>query len=273
MTVRELYNSTVASLSAPLGEGEAKATARLLFEDVLKLSLTGILTRGDREVEPEIERIFAKYTARIAAGEPPQYVVGTARFMGMDFKVTRDTLIPRPETAQLVDLVTDYARGMSDLRIIDVGTGSGCIAIALQRALPFASVTAVDISLAALEVARQNVENLKARIELRRADILTTRMPQADIVVSNPPYIAESERSDMETRVSGHEPSSALFVPDSDPLVFYRAIIDNCPAKAYFFEINPLFANEMASLISSRGMQCDILLDSFGKKRFAVAKN
>ena len=279
MTLSELNRLIVSELEPSLGRGEATATSRLLLEDTLGVDPTTLLTRGEREIEPETETRFRDFIRRIKSGEPPQYVVGRARFMGMDLKVTPATLIPRPETAELVDIVTDYADRRSDLRILDVGTGSGCIAIALARALPFPKVTAVDISREALDVAGENAERLRAEIVFIQTDFLKDRQKVAgeyDIIVSNPPYIAESERASMESRVKDHEPKSALFVPDSDPLVFYRAISDfalenNVPK--IFLEINPLFASDLHEMALGRGFDCEIILDSSSRQRFAVLTN
>lgn len=276
MTLAELNSLIISSLTPSLGAAEAKATARLLLEDDLNVSPTVLLTRGDRTVEPETEARFRKYIDRIASGEPPQYVIGKARFMGMDFKVSRATLIPRPETAQLVDIVVDYAAQRHDLKILDVGTGSGCIAIALARAIPFSDVTAIDISDEALSIARQNADALRAKIDFVKADILNDGFKPSqdfDIVVSNPPYIAASERKDMERRVTDFEPAEALFVPDDDPLLFYRTIVDKIKAKAYFFEINPLFAHSLREMLINKGFDCELRADSFGKTRFAISKN
>lgn len=275
MTFAGLNDFVVKELEPSLGKGEAKATSLLLLEDCLGVDRTALLTRGDRIIEPETEERFRKMVARISAGEPPQYVVGSARFMGMTLKVTPATLIPRPETAELVDIIVDRLRGQSDLRILDVGTGSGCIAIALSRALPFARVTALDISPEALEVARENARNLRADITFVQGDILSgDDFGRFDAIVSNPPYIAESERAAMESRVKDHEPAGALFVPDSDPLKFYKAVADYADRTddrpSLFFEINPLYADALKKMLDSRGFDCDLLRDSFGKIRFAV---
>lgn len=278
MTLGELNTFIVSQLDAPLGHGEAVATGRLLLEDCLGVTQTTLLTRPDRTVEPETEERFRKMVRRIAAGEPPQYVIGRARFMGMDLRVTPATLIPRPETAGLVDMIVDAANGRRNLKIIDLGTGSGCIAIALARALPYADVTAVDVSADALAVARDNAKSLNADINFIEADIM--HMPPGledfDIIVSNPPYIAESERDSMEPRVKEHEPASALFVPDSDPLVFYRAIAgfasSTSPDASLYFEINPLFAKDLAKMLRDMGYDADIMRDTFGRERYAVAR-
>lgn len=279
MTLDELNRHIITSLTPSLGAGEAKATARLMLEDVLKLSPEKLVMTGDRELIPETEQMFDRYLARIIAGEPPQYVIGTARFMGMDLKVTPAVLIPRPETAELVDIITDREGGHTDLNVIDIGTGSGCIAIALSRALRFPHIEAIDISDAALAVARENARSLMADIDFLHLDILAPAHKAFDpynVIVSNPPYIAESEKSSMEARVKDHEPASALFVPDSDPLEFYKAIADFAtenlaPNGTLYLEINPLFAAQLARMLSNKGFTCEIRLDSAGKKRFAIA--
>lgn len=279
MTLSDLNTFIIRKLSADIGQREASATARLLLEDVLNVSQVKLLTHGDRLIEPETEALFYKIIERILSGEPPQYIIGKARFMGMDFKVTRDTLIPRPETAELVDIVVDYAKKRHGLKILDVGTGSGCIAIALARALPFAEITAIDISEAALEVARENAKNLNVIIDFFQEDILNTRQLPLDfnIVVSNPPYITEKEKESMDIRVKEFEPSSALFVPDNDPLKFYRAIIkvtkvmDSNPSL--FFEINPYYAKELSEILSNAGYDVQILRDSISRQRFISASH
>lgn len=271
MTLGELNKFIISELTASLGESEARATARLLIEDDLGITPTTLVAHSDRLLEPETEIRFRKFVKNILAGIPPQYVVGRARFMGLNLKVTEATLIPRPETAELVDIVIDYAAGRKDLHIADIGTGSGCIAISLARALPFAELTAFDISADALNVARDNCAALAPQVKLKQADILIQDIGTYDIIVSNPPYIAEHERASMEARVVEHEPASALFVPDSDPLKFYRAIIENSHSDAYFFEINPLFKKELTKMLTSSGFDVDIRRDSFGLERFAVA--
>lgn len=278
MTLGELNSHIVVSLLPSLGEGEARATARLLLEDDLGVTPTTLVLRPDRELEPETVARFERYINSIASGMPPQYAVGKARFMGMELKVTPATLIPRPETAELVDIIVETFRGQPDLHACDLGTGSGCIAIALARALPFLNITAVDLSADALAVARENASSLRAKVDFLQADILAGLPAPAlpyDFIVSNPPYIADFEEKDMELRVTRHEPRQALFVPDSDPLLFYRSILnfatESLAAKGrVFFEINPLFADDLKQMCSRFGFNCQIELDSFGHKRFAI---
>jgi release factor glutamine methyltransferase len=209
-----------------------------------------------------------------------QYVLGKAYFMGMELRVTAATLIPRPETAQLVDRIIDDFGSAKDVRLLDIGTGSGCIAIALARGLKFADISAIDISADALDVARENARNMYVSVNFERADALQlqARPNSYDVIVSNPPYIAEAERADMDARVYDHEPATALFVPDSDPLLFYRAIAVYAhtalsPHGSLYFEINPLFVNQLRDMLTSVGFsKVDTVRDFRGNIRFAICQ-
>lgn len=277
MTLSELNTITAATL-APLGT-EARDITRILMEDLLGYDPTAIIIHGDRELEPLTVRRIHRAAERVLAGEPVQYVVGTARFMGLDFKVTPATLIPRPETEGLVDTIIAEAGPRADLRVLDIGTGTGCIAIALARALKFARVDAIDISADALTVAEENARNLRAKVQFRRADALNLTLPDGsyDIIVSNPPYITDREAAQMDSRVLDHEPRQALFVPDDDPLRFYRAIADTA-TKALatggrlYFENNPLFAYDLKTMLTRKNFtDIDITRDYLGRLRYASA--
>ena len=218
---------------------------------------------------------------RLMNDEPIQYIFGNARFYGMSLKVTRHTLIPRPETEELVDMIVkDYGR-RSDLSVLDAGTGSGCIALALARNLPFAQVTGIDVSDAALDVARENAATLHVKADFGYGDMLALKpevVPMYDIIVSNPPYIAESERCSMEANVLEYEPEGALFVPDDDPLKYYRAVTLYAVTAlraggGLYFEINPRYAADMRTLIAEYGFDdVDVVRDMQGQERFAVAR-
>lgn len=264
MTVKQIADLMKARL-APFGPGEAKAMQRIIFEDVMMMRPVDVVVNPDRELPPFIAPKVAAIIDRLLAGEPLQYILGHARFCGMELQVSPDVLIPRPETEELVDIITRRYDRQPDLRIIDLGTGSGAIAIALARALKFPQITAVDISEAALAVARRNAAANRVKINFVHADMLTM-VPDSpyDIVVSNPPYVMESERAGMERHVLEHEPAGALFVADSDPTKFYDAVMRNFRnhARALYFEINPLCANRFTG--------AEIIRDTFGKERFAI---
>ena len=242
---------------------------RIILDDLLLITPAVALAEPEREVPDFIVDKARAILELVAAGEPLQYALGSARFYGMDFHVTPDVLIPRPETEQLVDLIVDKMGARTDLRVLDIGTGSGCIAVALARTLKFPQVTAMDISAPALSVARGNAERLKAKVSLLRADILELDSigGEWDVIVSNPPYVLESEATQMEPYVLNHEPHQALFTPDSDPLRFYKPTIEfwlthRAPGGILAFEINPLCADEF------RGAR--IVKDFYGKDRFAI---
>lgn len=279
-TVAAYYRECVAELTRILGsEGEGKAAASIIFEDAAGMSRTYIFANGDREASEYARGKIDAAIALVRAGEPVQYAVGKAQFMGNTYTVSRAVLIPRPETAGLVDHITDRYGARSDLRVLDIGTGSGCIAVSLARALPFARVDAVDISDEALAIARRNAADLRAKVNFEKLDILKAPAPDAasyHIIVSNPPYICRSESAEMDRRVLDNEPDSALFVPDSDPLLFYRAIAEYAtaallPGGGLFLEINSRFPEETRKLLESCGFtDIDITRDYLGNYRYAV---
>ena len=281
MTLEECNKYLLHSLATSLPLGEARSTVRLLLEDVAFASPVDVMCHGDRLLEPETVALLQTMAKRIAEGEPPQYVVGRARFCGMYLQVTPATLIPRPETEGLVDIITDHNSTARDLHILDIGTGSGCIAIALARALPFARVDACDISADALIIAEDNARQLHASVNFAQCDILHEPIPNEpiyDVIVSNPPYIARSEAADMEARVLDFEPHTALFVDDNDPLIFYRAIARYAhaalkPKGMLYFEINPLFAKQLEQMLYDEGFNyVDIQRDFCQRQRFAIAR-
>ena len=257
---------------------EIDAMVRIIFEQLMGYSTVDMVLRADSEVPDFISAKIDDVVERLRRKEPIQYILDDAYFYGIHFHDTPATLIPRPETEQLIDLIVDNNRA-DDLSVLDVGTGSGCIAIALARSLRFPSVTAIDISPDAIAVAERNARELKAKVRFAVTDILTA-MPQReqyDIIVSNPPYIANSERKAMESNVLDYEPHTALFVPDDDPLRFYRAITQYAlsalkPGGQLYFEINPRFADDTARLLTDAGLQqVELLRDYTDRLRFATA--
>lgn len=252
---------------------------REIFFRLKGYTLADLLLKAEEEVSDYIGSKVTRIVDRLAEGEPIQYIFGQARFYGMDFKVTPDTLIPRRETEELVDLVVRRWRGESDLKVLDVCTGSGCIAVALARNLPFSKVEGLDISGAALVVARENATTLKVKVDFYKADAL--RLDSSigegyDIVISNPPYVLESEKAEMSKNVLDHEPPLALFVPDSDPVKFYTAIAAFAsealrPGGMLYFEINPLEVDNLRK-IGDDGCWSDseFVRDISGKERFMI---
>jgi len=226
---------------------------------------------------------------RLLHFEPIQYIFGHTLWNGLDLKVTPATLIPRPETAELVErinLKSEILNLKSQIHVLDVGTGSGCIAISLKKAHPEWHVTGIDISTNAIEVAKENAKRNGVEVEFKIADIFDSNEEnlqssifnlQYDIVVSNPPYICESEKSSMRPNVLNFEPSSALFVPDNDPLLFYRRIAElfSLPLKGkgrergLFFEINEAYGPQLSAMLGGLGYtNIQIHKDIYGKQRF-----
>lgn len=280
MTVRDLRRAAVAALIPLYGRREAEWMTRLTLEYVTGWSRVDLLVDADKELgEVRVEAV-KNIVDRLLNHEPLQYILGYEDFMGLKINVNPSVLIPRPETQELVNIIIDREAKASDLSVLDAGTGSGAIAVALSRNLRFASVTAIDNSDAALEVARSNAERLRTPVTFVNADMLSpTSLPGApfDIIVSNPPYVLDSERAEMSANVLGHEPSAALFVPDSDPLRFYLALARYAaagglkPGGRLYFECNPLTIDALASRLEPDFDEVETVRDSFGRQRFIIA--
>lgn len=275
------YNDIWRRLAAEYGDGEAKAVARILLEDSYGLSYADVVCGGVESLPSADAVRLEADVARLEKGEPVQYVVGCAQFSGRTFCVQRGVLVPRPETEQLCSLVADdAAKRQGEKSVLDIGTGSGCIAITLSLDIPGAHVSAWDISADALAVARHNAAQLGASVNFSRQDALNPPADNArwDYIVSNPPYICERERSEMSSNVLDYEPATALFVPDADPLLFYRSIARYAyralkPGGGLFFEINSLYAAETEEMLRSEGFSdVHTLKDIFGKERNVVAR-
>lgn len=281
MTLKECLDGAVAALAAQYGDGEARWLVRIVIEHVKGYSPVDVALKRDEPVSDFVSGKIDAVVRRLLDGEPVQYIFGDTYWHGMELKVTPDVLIPRPETAELVDMIANDNRGRKDLRVLDVGTGSGCIAIALSRWLDFPRVTAIDVSLAALKVAMENAVSLKADVTFLHEDILAVlppARPQFDIIVSNPPYIVDSERDEMEKNVLEHEPQGALFVPDDDPLKFYHAIARYATGALVgggrlYFELNPLFADRLKNELEDSGEWENVIvsLDMQRRQRFLTA--
>ena len=284
MTYQDLWHRLV-----PLyGEGEAQAIIRLVLEVKFGLSLTDIYTGKVNEISRDVAEELDKIMQRLASSEPVQYVLGMETFCGRSFKVAPGVLIPRPETEVLCHWIESdnnhpycALQPPVPLQVLDVGTGSGCIAVTLALDLYNSAVTACDISADALLIARDNVHRWDSSVVLQMEDILsisaTAKEQKWDIIVSNPPYICDKERSSMAENVLKYEPETALFVPDNDPIKFYRAIAEygvtvlSDEGKLYF-ETNPLYIYKVKDMLSNLGYkQIELKEDQFGKQRFVKA--
>ena len=259
-------------------DGEVEGFIRIIFRHVLHYEPVDILLRKDTVLPDFIVDKINKVVSELQERRPIQYVFNEARFHGHDFYVDESVLIPRPETEELVDMIVDENRS-SDLSVLDAGTGSGCIAVSLALALKFAEITAIDISEAAIGVARMNAERLKAKVGFLCQDMLDMPVVSGkyDIIVSNPPYVAEGEKKEMDGNVLDYEPGAALFVPENDPLRYYRAVsVDGKSALKYggrlYFEINSRFPDEMKALLEGDGYEnVELRRDMQGLWRFVRA--
>ena len=279
------YQQFWQSLTPLYDAGEAQAIVRTVLDVEYGMTLTDIICGKVNELSSDEERNLEEIITRLQNGEPVQYVLGEADFAGRTFQVEPGVLIPRPETAELCQWIEEEVSSLEaddPKQILDICTGSGCIAITLGLNIPNSEVTGWDISEDALRIAQGNVEMLKAgnvRIEYQDALMLPKVAEAADIIVSNPPYICEKEKADMEKNVLEHEPSIALFVPDEDPLKFYRAIAEYASSAlksegALYFEINPIYEKETREMLEELGFKdIETKEDAFGKKRMMKAKN
>ena len=255
----ELFRSCSKQLEGIYGAQEAGAISFLLLENLFSLSRTEILADKKLEIEEKKERLSHSID-RLRHNEPIQYILGQTEFYGLPILVNPSVLIPRQETEELVQLIISEHENKKNSSILDIGTGSGCIAIALKKALPQSAVYAMDVSEQVLSMAKKNAELNKVEIQFLEKNILLpeTTLPETTIIVSNPPYVLQSEKKEMKENVLAHEPHLALFVEDSDPLLFYRTIVEK--AKKYllkdgslYFEINEQFGKETIKLLTDTG--------------------
>lgn len=272
MTYRELWRT----LEPLYGNGEARAITDYVLDVCFGLSKADILCGAVEEMTAEKTAELNKIFGRLTEGVPVQYVLGRAEFSGRWFNVRPGVLIPRPETEELCAWITSDSKASGSPKVLDIGTGSGCIAITLQLDMPESKVTAWDISADALDVARENAQLLGANVNFVKQDALNAK-PEGgwDVIVSNPPYICEKEKKDMAVNVLEHEPHTALFVPDADPLLFYRAITRLAvqtlsKGGRLYFEINPIYADDTCRMMRAEGMTAvELRSDMYGKQRMA----
>lgn len=264
------------------GKDESRAMIREIFRVLKGWDATEFIIRltDDYPLSDYIRSKIEDILVRLERHEPLQYILGEAHFYGLDLHVEPGVLIPRPETEELVRVIA-ADNPSSDLRVVDLGTGSGAIAIALSRYMSFPEITAIDLSPKAIEVATDNVKALKCNgIRVVQGDMTKWNPESAslDVVVSNPPYVDESEKAGMEANVRDYEPAEALFVPDSDPLKFYRAIAPEAleglkPGGRLYFEINPRHADELKALLTHDGFtNVELWRDAQGAYRYIKAQ-
>lgn len=284
-TINQIRKQLTTVLAPIYGEAEAGQMVRMLFEHFCGLSGTALtLQKNDPVTEAQSVRLW-EAMQQLAEQKPIQYILGHAWFFNLRFVVNPSVLIPRPETEELVELIVDQAKNAATdagHKMLDIGTGSGCIAVSLKKSLPGWQVSACDISEDALAVAKQNAHNSGTEIDFFNADILHwENWPETsfyNFIVSNPPYVCDREKEQMKPNVLDNEPFLALFVPDDDPLVFYRAIAGFAALRLVqngklYLEINENFGTEITDLLSSVGYaDIELRKDFRGKDRFAIAR-
>jgi release factor glutamine methyltransferase len=273
---KDLHQKTVASITV-YDERERSAITFLLLEYILGIQKSDILANKEIAISHLKREQLDEAIDRINQGEPVQYITGKTQFLNLTFKVNPSVLIPRPETEELVDIIIKENKGRKGLRIMDMGTGSGCIAVSLSYNLPEAEVFAVDISKSALYVAAENASINQAKVTFINDDILNlaeTNNTKLDVIVSNPPYVRYSEKKEMQKNVLEYEPKLALFVDDDEALIYYEKIalfsarhLEN--GGLLYLEINEMLGKETAALVGSFGFNnIEIKDDLFGKPRF-----
>lgn len=268
-----------SALTEKYGEREASAMARIILTKLKNWDFTTLLANETREASEYIVNRCDEILKQLLSDVPIQYALGETTFYGLSLAVRPGVLIPRPETEELVDIIVKENQ-IPDLRVLDICTGSGAIALALARNLPFSKIDALDISEDAVAIANENAKRLKTDIEIVQGDVFDYIFPdnEYDVIVSNPPYVDESEKVQMERNVVDYEPAIALFVPDENPLVFYKRIaeIGRTALKdggKLYLEINPRHSAELKALLERSGYRdIELLRDVHGKCRFAEAR-
>lgn len=285
MNIQSAFAYITTTISPLYEPREAANIAHLVMEYVTGLSKLDRIIYKDRPLELTQQAKLEQAVGSLLQQQPVQYVTGTAWFYGMELMVNPQVLIPRPETEELVEwIVSDlHQNGNTTLTMLDIGTGSGCIPLALKKELPAATVWGMDVSPGALETAKANARQQQLTVQFEQVNVLdeqaTAALPGFDVIVSNPPYIRQSEHAGMQQQVLAYEPSLALFVPDEDALLFYRVIADLAKSKlspggSLYFEINEALGGDVVKLLEMTGFN-DVMLkqDIFGKDRMVKAVN
>ena len=278
MTLADFKNKMKSTLSSIYESDELNSIFYLISEEFLQIPRSKILLADEIELDSNKEKLFLDALDRLTSNEPVQYVIGKTTFMDLEFNVNSNVLIPRPETEELVRLM--LKEDLDGKEILDIGTGSGCIAISLAKNLPNAKVSALDISEEALIVARENADLNNVDVDFINADIFDYKSQKKyDVIVSNPPYVRESEKALMKSNVVEYEPKQALFITDDNPLLYYKVILNfskmslNKNGKIYF-EINEKHEDEIKDLSIYCGYSnADCSKDMFGKNRFFAITN
>jgi release factor glutamine methyltransferase len=286
ITIKDVFED-YKQLNKIYSTNETEAISLLTISEITTLSKASIKAFPERELTAEQAESFKNILTQLLTGKPIQYILGITEFYGLPFKVNPNVLIPRPETEELVEWIITEGERLKvkgerfSGNILDIGTGSGCIAISLKKNLPEAQISAIDISEGALKTAQENAELNTVNVNFILTDILHIKseieIPKSDIIVSNPPYVTLEDKKQMHTNVTDFEPHTALFVPEDDPLLFYRAIADFAltnltPGGLLFFEINESLGKETVQLLQDKGfINIELRQDMSGRDRMIKA--
>lgn len=284
MTLQELRYKFISELAELYPTNEIHSFFGLLFSYRLKLTNIDIALEPTIEISKDDLEFFLQAFAELKKEKPIQYIIGQTEFYGLKLKVTKDTLIPRPETEELVAWILKEEKN-KEINILDIGTGNGCIAISLAKNMAKAKVSAIDISKQALIIAKHNASVNNVDINFMEGNILEdkghskiiAKSPKFDIIVSNPPYVRELEKQEMSNNVLENEPHLALFVKDNDPLIFYNsiadfALINLCENGSLYFEINQYLSTDIVDLLKNKGFRTiELKKDSFNNNRMVKA--
>ncbi|MFZ4740845.1 MAG: peptide chain release factor N(5)-glutamine methyltransferase [Bacteroidales bacterium] len=281
--IKDIISFFKQELQGLYDEREIKSFINLIMEEYTALNSAQLLVNVDKTLNESVLLKIKFAINDLKVYKPVQYILGKTFFYDFEFNVTPDVLIPRPETEELVKwIIDDYKSHLQAFTLLDIGTGSGCIPVTLKKHLPQASVNAVDISEKALEVAKRNAKQNEVSINFMQLDILDRErwqeLPETDVIISNPPYVCDSEKEMMQPNVLDYEPHLALFVSNDDPLLFYNAIADFAlqklkPNGSLYFEINENFALQTKTLLEIKGFtNCEIRKDIQGKNRMIKAR-
>lgn len=260
-TIKDVFVAFQKGLKALYNSNEIESITLLTINEIVNLSKANIKAFPEREITLDQSGQFENILVQLQTGKPIQYIFGHTEFYGLKFMVNSSVLIPRPETEELVDWIIS-STGNNKYDILDIGTGSGCIAISLKKNLPGAQISALDISAGALQTAKENARLNTADINFIQADILNIKYgiknPKYGIIVSNPPYVTLTDKAQMHINVTDFEPHTALFVPENDPLLFYKAVADYAGNNLannglLFLEINETYGPETIALLAEKG--------------------
>lgn len=280
MQVKAIHSKFLQDLSQVYDSHEAAVIADMVFEEIAKTSKSILITQPQLLLEPSKVNKLETALVKLKRHEPVQYVLGKAWFYKLTFEVNTSVLIPRPETEELVAAGLYFIQGEKKETVLDIGTGSGCIAISIKKNAPNTSVTAIDISSAALQVAQGNAVSHCVDINWHESNFLDetswSRLTAYDVIVSNPPYIPLNEKEKLDRNVTEYEPGTALFVPDNDPLIFYKKIaafarVGLATSGKIFMEVHEDYAAQVAEVFRAENFYAEVLMDFYGKERMVTA--